>query len=162
MAEQLNFNGRKLVIEGAHIGMRNFIGEKSKYNAKGNRNFVVFLEEDEAEYLAKFGWNVKFPKQRDDIDPAEDKRKPFLKVTVSEYSSVYQVVERPDGEGYSTVELDELGIGSLQRADLLKCDLTINPYRYTDDDGYDRMSAFLETGYFVLDVDAFGMKYGRY
>ena len=36
-----------LSIENAKIGFRNFSGRANTYNAEGQRNFCVFLEDDE-------------------------------------------------------------------------------------------------------------------
>lgn len=156
--QTINFNGRKLNIEDAQIGLRNFAGEKSDYNNAGNRNFVVFLDEEDAEFLAENKFNVKFPKPRPDLDPEQDNRKPFIKVTIGDYAKVLQIVELADGE-QNVLQLEGDEIGVLQRADIAKVDLVINPW-LSKNNG--KLSAYLETGYFVRDVDQFGAKYGIY
>ena len=42
--QKIEFNGRKLTIEDAQIGLRNFAGEKTNYKNEGNRNLGVFLD----------------------------------------------------------------------------------------------------------------------
>lgn len=156
--QKIEFNGRKLTIEDAQIGLRNFAGEKSDYNNEGNRNFVVFLDEEDANFLADNNFNVKFPKERPDLDPEKDDRKPFIKVTIGDYAKVIQVIERADGEKSGLhLEGDEISI--LQRADIAKVDLVINPW-LSKKNG--KLSSYLDTGYFLRDVDPFGAKYGIY
>lgn len=147
----------KLSIENAKIGFRNFTGE---FDEKGKRNFVVFLDPEHARALEEDGWHIKWPKERDDIDPEEDTREPFLKVQISNTSRVYSIIESQDGLNTSTIlEGDE--VNTLQRADFLNIDLLITPYRWTylDKTG---ISAYLQAGYFVLDACEFGRKYGIY
>lgn len=156
--QKIEFNGRKLTIEDAQIGLRNFAGEKTNYNNEGNRNFVVFLDEEDANFLADNNFNVKFPKERPDLDPEQDNRKPFIKVTIGNHAKVIQIVERADGEQDGLqLEGDEIGI--LQRADIAKVDLVINPWLSKMNN---KLSAYLDTGYFVRDIDQFGAKYGIY
>ena len=44
-------------IEGAHLIYKNFQGKASNYNAEGNRNFGVLLDDDLAEELKADGWS---------------------------------------------------------------------------------------------------------
>jgi hypothetical protein len=48
------------------------------YNAKGDRNFAVILDQDVAQQLANDGWNIKQLKPRED----EDEPTPYLSVAV--------------------------------------------------------------------------------
>ena len=67
-------------------------------------------------------------------------------------------MERPDGEQNALrLEGDEIGV--LQRADIAKVDLVINPWLSKMNN---KLSAYLDTGYFVRDIDQFGAKYGVY
>ena len=70
-----------LVIENARILYRNFKGEESAYNRKGDRNFCVIIDDPEfAKKLIKDGWNIKYtnPKEDSDYEPV-----PYLPVRVN-------------------------------------------------------------------------------
>ena len=75
---------KPLSLENVRIGFRNFEGREGQYNKKGERSFAVFLEDRQlAEALAAEGWNVKFPKEHEKVDPDEPSRDAYLQVSVS-------------------------------------------------------------------------------
>jgi len=58
-----------LSIDEARIVFRNFSGVENRYNAKGNRNFSVVIENEEQEMaLREEHWNVKTKPSRSDPD----------------------------------------------------------------------------------------------
>lgn len=107
-----------LTIENAQIVYRNFSGKAKKYNAKGLRNFHVILDMDLAKKLEADGWNIKWPKPRDD----GEERNPTIKVRVRfDNYPPYIVLISKRGQ---TV-LDEETVSLLDTAEIESVDLTV-------------------------------------
>ena len=153
MAERVNDN---IVIENARIGFRNFAGEEGQFNRAGDRNFVVFLDEDYARELDDLGWNIKWPKPIEDGNPDEDERQPFLPVGVRFAPIPPKVVEIINGEKHY---LDEDTVGALDYARILDCDLIVRPYNWSAS-GKTGVKAYLKSIYVTVDVDDLEAKYG--
>lgn len=149
-------NRKVLNLEGVRIGFRNFAGLEGRYNKKGDRNFVVFLEEEKAKELSDEGWNVKYPKTNDDIDPDEDTREAYLPVSLNYNGFPPKVIVIADGQASKLVE-DEVDM--LDYADILDVDIVINPYQWTVN-GSSGIKAYCKAIYVTINTDAFESKYG--
>lgn len=143
-----------LALENVRILFRNFAGAPDKYNrAGGKRKFNVVIEDPElAEQLANDGWNVGILKPRDEDDTATH----HLPVEVSYRIKPPRVVMI---SGRTQTELTEETIGSLDYADIVNIDVEINPSRWTDDDGNERIKAYLKEMYVTIEQSAFAAKY---
>ena len=111
-----------LVIENARIMFRNFKGEETRYNAKGNRNFCGVIDsKEQAEALAEDGWNIKVK------PPREEGEEPFITLPVKiKFSDRGPKVYLKTGEILN--ELDEESIGCLDNVDIIGVDMDIRPY----------------------------------
>ena len=126
------------------------------YNRAGDRSFAVFLDKDEARTLEAAGWNVKWPKERDDLNPDEDNRQPFLQVAVS-FKGIPPRITIIRGEQHDKLEEEDLEMLDWSR--VITADLILRPYNWVVT-GKTGVKAYLKSGYFTLDVDELEMKYG--
>jgi len=145
-------------LEDVRIGFRNFSGAEGQYNKAGDRNFVVFLDEKKAKELEAQGWNIKWPKDRDDIDSVEDTRQPYLPVSVAFGAYPAKVVLINGDDGPAT-KLDESSVGMLDWADIKRVDLVVRPYNWTVN-GNSGVKAYTKALYVTINEDEFAEKYG--
>ena len=144
----------------ASIGFRNFSGAEGPYNRKGERNFVVFLDPEEAQMLEQLGWNVKWPKPNPTIDEEMDSRNPYLPISLSyndKYPSLNSKVVLIAGPNKSRLSEEELDM--LDWAEIENADLVVRPYHWSVN-GKTGTKAYLDAGYITIVVDEFREKYG--
>ena len=150
-----------LQIDDARICFRNFRGEESMYNAKGNRSFSLIIPNEEmAEALMNdknefgAGWNVKIKA------PREVGEAPFIhlpvkvKYTDRSQPRVYLI------SGRNRIELNEDTIEMLDDIDIRSVDLDIRPY-----DGEGRFgphrTAYLQSIYVTQEIDRFAQRFAE-
>lgn len=153
---KLKMERNNLMVEDAEIGFRNFAGVVGPYNKTGEKSFVIFLEPQDAEDLETKGWNIKWPKERDDIPPEEDTRKPYfnVKVEFGEYPPKCVLIAND-----VVTQLDELGVAQLDTAEIEKVDVIINPYHWTVN-GKSGIKAYLNSIYVTIVTNDFIERYG--
>ena len=139
---------RNLEITDARIMFRNFSGEERTYNAKGDRNFCVVIDADNAERLSEDGWNIKWTKPREE----GDEPLAYLPVKVNYANRPPEIWKKT--ENGKPVLLDEITVGSLDDAEIIKVNkLVISPYAWNVS-GKSGIKAYLRSGYFTVEDDA--------
>ena len=140
-----------LQIDDARIIYRNFSGVGSKFNREGDRNFAVYIpDEDMANELKERGWNVKIKPPREDGDD------PFMFLPVKikfndRGPSVYLVT------GNKKTPLNENTVSCLDDIDILSVDLDIRPYDW-DVNGKTGRTAYLQSIWITQEVDRFASR----
>ena len=140
-----------LQIDDARIIYRNFSGVGSKFNREGDRNFAIYIgDEDVANELRDRGWNVKIKPPREDGDD------PFMFLPVKikfndRGPSVYLVT------GNKKTPLNENTVSCLDDIDILSVDLDIRPYDW-DVNGKTRRTAYLQSIWVTQEVDRFASR----
>lgn len=118
-----------LLMRGARIFYRNFQGREGKYNAEGDRNFCLELDQETADQLARDGWPVK--KQ----DPREegDENQPYIEVRVK-YGRVHRptiyLVTTRGGVRHRRTLLNEDMVDLLDSVEIANVDLIVRPYEW--------------------------------
>lgn len=153
MSDEMRRPG-EITIEGARIIFRNFQGKPSDYNAEGNRNFGLVLDEELADKLRADGWNVKVLKPRNEDEVPQ----PWLPVKVK-YGKIPPIAVLITSRGKT--RLDESTIGQLDWARIKNIDLIVRPYVYPEMHGRPSgISAYLKSIYVTIQEDALEEKYG--
>jgi uncharacterized protein (DUF58 family) len=145
-----------VLLEDCRIRFRNFSGLEGKFNAAGQRNFNVLLEDDVAQAMLADGWNVKWlqPKEEDDQPQA------ILKVKVKypgagskgRPPNIVLITQR------GKTPLDEGMVNILDWADIIHVDLIVRPSEY-DVGGRQGISAYVKSLYVTIQEDALEQKY---
>lgn len=126
-----------LRIDDARITFRNFAGRPDMYNREGDRNFAWVIPDRElADKLAADGWNVKIKPPRNEGDDEFI----YMNVKVRFNDRGPEVYLR---SGNNTRELTEESVGLLDSADILRVDMDIRPYDWTNARGESGRSAYL-------------------
>lgn len=157
MAKQMS----DIIMRNARLIFRNFAGKADNFNAAGNRNFSVVIEDAElAEQLKGDGWNVKMrPPREEGADPLY-----YLPVKVNfggyKPPKVYKVDLDMAGNQKRKIQLDEESIDCLDYAELKKCDLKISPYIWEIGDK-SGVKAYLSELYACVQEDELEALYGN-
>lgn len=150
-----------LQIDDARICFRNFRGEESLYNAKGNRSFSIIIPDEETaeelqndvnEYGA--GWNVKLKPAREAGDMPFIHMPVKVKYTDRSQPRIYLI------SGKNRVELNEDTVAMLDDIDIRRVDLDIRPYDGEGRFGAHR-TAYLQTMYVEQNIDRFAARFAE-
>jgi len=140
-----------LIIEDAQLVFRNFAGKEGKYNAEGDRNFCVLLDEGAAEDMLRDGWNIKALRSREEGDP----EKPYVQVSVGfKFRPPKLVMITSKGRTHLTESELEL----FDFVDIKKVDLIIRPYTWAVG-GKSGVKAYLQSMFLTVEEDFLELKY---
>jgi hypothetical protein len=150
-------NEGTLLMEDASIVFRNFAGKEGMYNAEGDRNFCVLLDDELAETLSKDGWNVKELRAREEGDTPQK----YIQVSVK-YRGRSGAQVRPPTIVMITskgrTSLDENEAELLDWVDIAKTDLIVRPFQWAVN-GKTGTKAYLKSIYITILEDALQIKY---
>ena len=150
----------RFVIENANLApskFRNFSGLETAFNKKGDRNFVLFLDNETAKKLEAKGAPVNWKPDRYN----EGEMRAQLKVHVKYRDRQGNRLTPPNVvlvTSHGQTKLDEDTIGMLDTAEIEKTDLILNMYSYTSPMGSGN-SVALKTLYATLAEDELEEKY---
>ena len=149
----------KVIIEDAKIIYKNFSGKASDYNAEGDRNFCVVLNDELAAELSELGYNVKTKLPREGYE--DDGEFHFMKVKVpmmygdNRDADVYRI------SGKNRVKLNDKTVGSLDWDDIQNVDLRIRPWNWTKGNRTG-VTAYLDAMYVTVSEDSLEAKYNDF
>lgn len=149
---ELTFAPREILqVNDTRIIYRNFRGEGSKFNRKGDRNFAMIIPtQDLADELISRGWNVKIK------EPREEGEEPFMylpiKVKFNDRGPQIYLVT-----GDRTNRLDEDVVSMLDDIDIRSVDLDIRPYDW-EVNGKTGRTAYLQAMEVTQEIDRFAAR----
>jgi len=139
-------------LEDVRIGFRNFAGKGGQYNREGDRNFVIFLDPENADELSNMGLNIKMLPAREEGDTPQA----FVKVAVG-YQGKYPpkvALIKTDHMEY----LDERTISLLDWAEIQHVDIIMNCSEWSVN-GNSGIKPWVKSIYVTLIEDEFESKY---
>jgi len=142
-----------LIIEDANVVFRNFAGREGMYNAEGQRNFCVILDDKPAEEMAADSWNIKYLKAREEGDTPT----PYVQVAVGFKGRPPKLVLITSR---GKTELDEDEAELLDWVDIAGVDLIIRPYNWSVN-GKSGVKAYLKSIFVTVDESALDIKYAE-
>lgn len=146
-----------ITLTGAHMLFKNFSGNANQFNAKGNRNFCVIIDDPNmVRDLERDGWNVRW------LSPLNegDDPKAYLQVKVqfpkegSKARPPKIVLITSNG---STL-LDEDTVSMLDYAEIANVDMIIRPYNW-EVQGKTGVKGYLKSIYVTIVEDELEKKY---
>lgn len=146
-----------ITLSNAHILFRNFSGNPSQFNAAGNRNFCVIIEDNElVQRLERDGWNIRYLRPR---EPGDDP-KAYLQVKVAfpKEGSTARPPKVVLVTSRGNTILDEESVGMLDWAEIANVDMIIRPYNW-EVSGKNGVKAYLKSIYVTIVEDELEQKY---
>ena len=143
---------RPVTIENCRITFRNFSGAEGRFNAKGDRNFNVLIDDELAEIMAKDGWKIKWMQPREEGDSAQARLEVAVKYGKGRPPRVVMITSR------GKTNLSEDNIEVLDWAVITHVDMIIRPYEW-EVGGRTGIKAYLSSIYVTIQEDELELKY---
>jgi len=156
---QNRFHETEVTIDNARIIWPNFSGAAKKFNAKGDRNCCIVLNEEDAATLKAEGFNVKVKDAKEEGEP------PMLYLTLkckfrnregnmlTRPSMMYMIVGKKE-----PVRLDEDTVGQIDFAEIENVDVKFRTAPY-DFNGKQGVTAQIMAMYVTIVPDYLAEKY---
>lgn len=147
-------NPENIYFENAEITFKNFSGRPTKYQRQeGFRTFSVLIDDpDMAQKLSEDGWNVRILRPRNEGDAPRHCIDVSINFNFWKTPEIYMICD-----GHKT-RLDEEDLAILDSADIITCDIVLRP-RIWDDNGQQRIKAYLQEMYATIQQSRFAAKY---
>lgn len=142
---------KTFMIEGAQILFRNFAGQEGPFNAAGDRNFCVIIDQEDAERMLNDGWNIKYLDAREEGEPDV----PYIQVRVNFKQRPPRVVMLTSTSRQS---LNEDMVETLDWANIQNADLICRGYEW-EVQGKKGVKAYLQSLFITIEEDALERKY---
>lgn len=139
-----------LTIKNADVRWTNFAGAEKMYNEKGQRNFCVFITDEQAAELEKLHWHIKRTKPRDDDE--DQVRKPYIQVSVSykikkpQITTIGQLTKKRTHMTEETVDLCDY-------FDVAEWNIMIEPSYWEQPNGSYGIKAYLHKAFMMINED---------
>ncbi len=147
----------RLRLEGVRVIWKNFRGESGVYNAAGERNFAVVIENlDRAGDLIQEGWNLKPLRNEEDKVDAYALPVKVNYVTSQTPPRIYKVSPSTG----SQLALDERTVDMLDYLPIDYVDIIINPYLWSVNN-QSGVKAYCNTMYAVIEENELDLKYAN-
>lgn len=147
-----------VILENVRLVFLNFAGKVDQFNSQGARKFSVELPEDVARDMKADGWNIKWPKPRENADPDAEPRLPTISVEAS-YRLFSPQVTLITGRRRTNLTENELDV--LDWADIITTDVVLQPSHY-EMNGKVGVKAYLQKMFITIQEDVLDKKYADY
>jgi hypothetical protein len=148
---------KPITFEDVRILFRNFSGKAGRFNAEGDRNFCIILDDVTAAGMKADGFNIRELKPRvegDDPQPILEVKVKYRKRDGTRTMPPRVVLITSRGK----TNLDEDMVSVVDYANIVYADLIINPRRYNVG-GREGISAYLKSVYVTIEEDPLELKY---
>lgn len=144
---------KSITINNAKILFRNLSGLKGQYNAEGDRNFCVIIDEDLAEVLVNDGWNVRWLRPREE----GDRPTPYIQVKAN-YNNPRKQPKIVLVTSRGKTVLNESTVNQVDFAEIEYVDLIINPY-FWEVNGKSGIKPYVKSMFITIAEDELEKKY---